>query len=139
MITPEKFLKMMDKEEEDIFKLGYIESDTEVGKAKVKFDGESTASGKNYLTVNYEPVIGDRVLLVYVKGTYLILGNIGQGLQLRGEVNDNRENIKTTNLDLKNTNESLEEANKSITNTNKSVKENKEVVNTMLGVDENEL
>lgn len=111
MITPEEFLNLIKEEEKDMFKLGYIESDAEEGRATIKFDGEDKASGKSYLTVNYEPVIGERVLLVNVKGTYLILGNIGQGLQLRSELSTVKEDIEGTD----------------------------NVLNTILGVDEDEL
>lgn len=77
MITPGEFLKLIDKEEKDIFKIGTVGELSGV-KAHIKFDGELEQSNKGYLSVSYAPVVNDRVLLVKVKGTYLILGKIIQ-------------------------------------------------------------
>lgn len=77
MITPEEFLKLTETdEEEDVFRLGRIGT-VNNGKAHIIFDGEQLESLKAYLSVNYEPIANDRVLLARVKGTYLILGKIG--------------------------------------------------------------
>lgn len=44
----------------------------------VKFDGETTASSKKYkkLASYSSPAVNDRVLLVNVGGTYIIVGKI---------------------------------------------------------------
>ena len=128
MITPAKFLNLIKEDDKDIFKLGYIASDDSIGQAKIRFDGEEVASDKSYLTVNYEPILNDRVLLVYVKGTYLVLGNVGQGLQLRSEVTANREGIEGIN-------EAIEISNKQIETTSEKASESEAILNTLLGVD----
>ena len=43
----------------------------------IKFDGEQTPSSKIYKRLgSYAPTKGDRVLLVSVSGTYVILGKV---------------------------------------------------------------
>lgn len=91
MITPEKFLKLIKEDDENIFKLGTIAEVVGDGKAKVKFDGEDIPSGKSYLSAGLMPGVGGRVLLAQVKGTYLILGGIGSG-----GVIDNLESTSTS-------------------------------------------
>lgn len=76
MINPEQFLQLIKEEKEQSFKIGTVAT-VAGNKAKIIFDGETVASGKGYLSVNYTPVQGHRVLLANVKGTYLILGKIG--------------------------------------------------------------
>lgn len=92
MISPEKFLNLIKEDEDEIFKLGTVANITE-GKAKIKFDGEEVESGKSYLSAGIVPSVGDRVLLVKVKGTYLILGKVGGG---GVEIIDNLESVSTT-------------------------------------------
>ncbi len=77
MITPAEFLELLNDKEKSDFKIGTIDPNYSGGKAKIKFDGEDTVSGKEYLSVGYSPKANDRVLLVKISGTYLILGEIG--------------------------------------------------------------
>lgn len=59
------------------FKLGTVDDLFPNGTAKVKFDGEETASEKQYAYLaEYAPTINDRVLLAYCGGTYIILDKI---------------------------------------------------------------
>jgi hypothetical protein len=48
------------------------------GGISVQFDGETTASSKKYkkLASYSNPAVNDRVLLVHVGGTYIIVGKI---------------------------------------------------------------
>ena len=48
------------------------------GGISVQFDGETTASSKKYkkLASYSSPAVNDRVLLVHVGGTYIIVGKI---------------------------------------------------------------
>ena len=47
------------------------------GGVKVQFDGETTPSTKLYKRLaSYSPTVNDRVLLVNVGGTYIIVGKI---------------------------------------------------------------
>jgi hypothetical protein len=59
-------------------KIGTIDSAyTGTGKPKVKFDGESTTSGKQYTFLDsYVPVAGERVLLLPAGNSYVIVGGI---------------------------------------------------------------
>ena len=57
------------------YKLGIVTSTS--GGVFVRFDGETTASAKKYKRLaNYSPTVSDRVLLVKVGGTYVILGKV---------------------------------------------------------------
>jgi len=57
------------------YKLGTVTSTS--GGIYVQFDGETTASAKKYKRLaNYSPTVSDRVLLVKVGGTYVILGKV---------------------------------------------------------------
>lgn len=48
-----------------------------VNTAKIKFDGEDTASGKQYsYLASYKPKINDRVIVLSFAGTYIILGKV---------------------------------------------------------------
>ena len=47
------------------------------GGISVQFDGEPAPSAKNYKCLaNYSPAVNDRVLLIKVSGTYVILGKV---------------------------------------------------------------
>lgn len=78
MITPQEFLKLIKDGPSANYKIGTVGT-VNGNKAKIKFDGEQVESGKEYLGVGYSPSTGDRVLLINVSGTYLILGAIGGG------------------------------------------------------------
>jgi len=58
------------------YKLGTVTSTS--GGVFVQFDGETTASQKSYkrLASYSNPAVNDRVLLIKVGGTYIILGKV---------------------------------------------------------------
>lgn len=48
------------------------------GGVSVQFEGEDTASDKTYAVVqNYHPILGDRVVVLNISGTYIVLGSVG--------------------------------------------------------------
>lgn len=48
------------------------------GGVSVQFEGEDTASDKTYTVVqNYHPTLGDRVVMLNISGTYIVLGSVG--------------------------------------------------------------
>lgn len=59
------------------YRLGKVDPAYSSGRPKVVFDGETTASGKQYpYLASYTPAAGDRVLLAAVAGSYVVLGKI---------------------------------------------------------------
>ncbi len=67
------------------FKLGMVTELFNNGAAKVKFDGEDTASEKQYAYLaGYKPAVNDRVLLAIVSGTYVILDKINYNVSPGG-------------------------------------------------------
>lgn len=78
MITEEDFLKITQgKEKETVFRLGKIDPAYSTGRPSIVFDGETTATTKQYPYLSpYAPTAGDRVLLAKVAGSYLILGKV---------------------------------------------------------------
>jgi hypothetical protein len=57
------------------YKLGTVTSIS--GGISVQFDGETAPSSKKYKRLaSYSPTVNDRVLLVNVGGTYIIVGKI---------------------------------------------------------------
>jgi hypothetical protein len=78
MITPEEFLNITKNNKTDkVFKLATIAEGYTDGKPRVIFDGESKQTAKKYAYLDsYKPVSGDRVLMAYVSGSYVILGKI---------------------------------------------------------------
>lgn len=47
------------------------------GRTRVRFAGESQSTQKRYSYLSsYTPVVGDRVLMARVKGSYVILGKL---------------------------------------------------------------
>ena len=77
MINTEEFLNILKNDEKKVFKLGKIDPNYVSGDPKILFDGETQVSTKTYKTINYTPAAGDRVLLVSIAGTYLVLGKVG--------------------------------------------------------------
>ena len=77
MINTEEFLNILKTDDKKVFKLGKIDPGHVSGDPKILFDGETTVSVKKYKTINYSPIAGDRVLLVRLAGTYLVLGKVG--------------------------------------------------------------
>lgn len=46
--------------------------------ASVQFESESSASDQIYSVIqNYSPTVGDRVVMLRISGTYIILGSVG--------------------------------------------------------------
>lgn len=44
----------------------------------MRFEGEDTASDKTYTVVqSYRPTLGDRVVMLNISGTYIVLGSVG--------------------------------------------------------------
>lgn len=77
MITPEEFLKLQQQERQITFRMGKIPSNYTVGRPQIVFDGESVASTKQYTYLApYTPTAGDKVLMAFAGGTYVILGKI---------------------------------------------------------------
>ena len=78
MITEEKFLEITrGQEKEAVFRLGKIDPSYSSGRPKIVFDGETTASTKQYpYLAPYAPTAGDRVLLAKVAGSYVIMGKV---------------------------------------------------------------
>lgn len=78
MITAEEFvLEIENSEESKNFKLATVVELFDNDTAKLKFDGEETASEKQYAYLDsYVPKIDDRVLLGILGGTYVILGKV---------------------------------------------------------------
>lgn len=78
MITAEELLKITKQEkQQEVFRLGKIDPAYTTGRPKIVFDGETTASGKQYPYLsNYSPAANDRVILAAVSGSYVILGKI---------------------------------------------------------------
>lgn len=63
-------------------RLATVDPDYTDGSPKVTFDGEDTMSGKLYPYLDsYTPAPGDRVLLVPVGTTYLIVGAVSNGVE----------------------------------------------------------
>lgn len=57
--------------------LGTVDPAYTSGNPKITFDGETTLSGKTYLYAGYTPKAGDRVVLLPVGNSYLIIGAVG--------------------------------------------------------------
>lgn len=78
MITPEQFLNIT-KNDNSIkpFKLAVVADGYAEGKARVIFDGETKPTAKRYPYLDsYVPMSGDRVLMAFVGGSYVILGKV---------------------------------------------------------------
>ena len=79
MIDAEELLQITaGNPQQSMFKLGRIDpAYSGSGRPKVVFDGETTASGKQYPYLSiYTPAANDRILLAAVAGSYVILGKI---------------------------------------------------------------
>lgn len=77
MITPEEFLKLNQAPDKQTYRIGKIPLSYTSGRPQIVFDGESAASTKQYPYLSsYPPKAGDKVLLAYVGGTYVVLGKI---------------------------------------------------------------
>lgn len=79
MISPERFLQVVrpQKGKEETTRLATIPAGYAGGRPTVIFDGEEVESTKEYPYLNsYVPAIGDRVLLLRVGHTWVIVGEI---------------------------------------------------------------
>jgi hypothetical protein len=78
MIDTEDFLRITKSDvQPSNFRLGKIDPAYTSGRPKIIFDGETTASGKQYPHLaSYTPAANDRVLLAAVSGSYVVLGKI---------------------------------------------------------------
>lgn len=57
--------------------LGTISSYTSGEGVKLTIDGESAPTAKNYMFLgSYTPVVGDRVLIEEISGSYVVLGKV---------------------------------------------------------------
>lgn len=60
-----------------VIKLGTVTELFPNGTAKVRFDGDESASAKQYAYLsNYKPAVADRVMMAAVAGTYVVLGKL---------------------------------------------------------------
>ena len=74
--TAEEFINLNQPELKSPFRLGVVASASN-GLPVIIFDGEKTASGKLYARLDsYTPAVNDRVLLVKVSGSYIVLGKV---------------------------------------------------------------
>jgi hypothetical protein len=73
-----EFIQTMNSDKQNpVFKLAIVTSLFTDNSAKLKFDGETEPSEKKYPYLStYSPAANDRVLLVSLAGTYVILGKI---------------------------------------------------------------
>ena len=78
MIKPADFLKITKGDSSKApYRLGKIDSEYSSGRPKVVFDGETTASEKQYPYLDsYAPAANDRVLLMRVSGSYIVIGKV---------------------------------------------------------------
>jgi hypothetical protein len=88
--SPESFLKTIagytraetDGSADKACRIAAIDPAYTTGNPKVTFEGESTLSGKGYpFLSSYTPVAGDRVVLLPVGTTYMIIGKIDNGVR----------------------------------------------------------
>lgn len=63
--------------QQEPFVLGTVKELFTNGNAKITFDGEDVPSNKKYsYLASYSPNVSDRVLLIKISGTYIIIGKI---------------------------------------------------------------
>lgn len=76
-ITPEEFIQMNQPENKPSFRIAKVPASYVSGRPSLVFDGETTASTKQYPYLSsYTPKAGDKVLMALVAGTYVVLGKI---------------------------------------------------------------
>ena len=78
MIKPADFLKITRNDSSKApYRLGKIDPAYSSGRPKIVFDGETTASEKQYPYLSsYTPTANDRVMLLRVSGSYVIIGKV---------------------------------------------------------------
>lgn len=74
----DEFLNIMNNNsKENNYKLGTIDPGYSGGRPRIIFDGEDAPSQKKYPYLgSYTPGKNDRVLLLSVSGTYVVLGKV---------------------------------------------------------------
>ena len=72
------FLNIMREDNtSEVFILGTVDRDHKEGRPKIQFDGEDALSEKSYPCISsYTPKPNDRVLMVRLNGTQVVLGSI---------------------------------------------------------------
>lgn len=78
MLSANDFLNIVNPSDKpNLYRLGKIDSSYTSGRPKIVFDGETLASTKQYpYLASYIPVANDRILMLIVAGSYVILGKI---------------------------------------------------------------
>jgi len=77
MFSAEDYINDLKKPTPSMYKLDKISASYTSGRPSVIFDGESVDTVKKYPYISsYTPVADDRVLLLKVSGSYVIIGNI---------------------------------------------------------------
>jgi hypothetical protein len=78
MIKPAEFLRITKGDPPKApYRLGKIDPVYSTGRPAIVFDGEATASEKQYPYLSsYTPTANDRVLLLKVSGSYIVLGKV---------------------------------------------------------------
>ena len=72
-----EFLNIMAPVNENTYRLGVVDSIYINGRPQIVFDGETVASTKQYpYMASYTPTAGDRVLMLIVANSFVILGKI---------------------------------------------------------------
>lgn len=67
----------IESSEKSLFRLGRVDPDYSGGRPSVIFSGESMKSGKQYPYLSsYKPAANDKILLVSVGNSYVIIGKI---------------------------------------------------------------
>ena len=82
MINTQSFVEiveeMIKEKVEAPFSLGKVNPNYRGGNPQILFDGEASISIKKYPHLSsYKPVSSDRVLLINIAGTHLVIGHIG--------------------------------------------------------------
>lgn len=69
--------EIVNKKDKKVFTLGTVDPNYTSGAPKILFDGEGAVSTKRYSYLSsYKPAARDRVLLVNISGTHIIVGKI---------------------------------------------------------------
>ena len=77
MINANEFLNIMVPLTQTTYRLGTVDSIYISGRPQIIFDGETIASTKQYpYMASYTPYAGDRVLMLIVANSFVILGKI---------------------------------------------------------------
>jgi hypothetical protein len=78
-MTPEELVSLIGQihKTEKVLSLGVVPSNYSSGKPQIIFDGEETAGTKTYPYLSsYTPSAGDRVLMVNIAGSHVVLGKV---------------------------------------------------------------